>query len=303
MSSSFCSRDINTRHIQVKMADSIELDSLIQFGNVVSNCLQYPDLTYGASEADFIDISTSSNLSDLSDFSESEASFYTDLSPIKPELYKLTDYNNSYNIPKPYQYNEEFNDAASVVLDPSDIALACQSNFQPDDLAEYVSDISYEETYVKDEPNTSDVDESRLPSFSMLVSSVIQSKNHGIQHTYISDDLSEEDDDNVVCKKGKRGAKNILLWKFLLEQLLKGAGLIRWIDQRCGTFRFVDTIEISRLWGEKKRKSDMNFEKLSRAIRHYYRSGFMSRCEGTRLVYKINWRMVPKEWRQKFFTR
>ncbi|KAJ8299486.1 hypothetical protein KUTeg_023546 [Tegillarca granosa] len=269
MSSSLCSRDINTRHIQVKMTDSLEFDSLIQFGDVVSNCFQYSDLSYNTSEAGFID--------------------------------KLSDYNYmNYNTPQSYQYQE---DAASVVLDPSDIALACQSNLQSDDLSDYVTDTSYDETYVKDEPSTSDVDESRLPSFSMLVSSVIQSKNHGIQHHYISDYLSEEDEDNVVCKKGKRGAKNILLWKFLLEQLLKGPGLIRWIDQRCGTFRFVDTIEISRLWGEKKRKSDMNFEKLSRAIRHYYRSGFMSRCEGTRLVYKINWRMVPKEWRQKFFSR
>lgn len=283
------------------MTDSLEFDSLIQFGDVVSNCFQYSDLSYNTSEAGFIDISTTSTLSDLSDLSESEASLYTDLSPVKPEPYKLSDYNYmNYNTPQSYQYQE---DAASVVLDPSDIALACQSNLQSDDLSDYVTDTSYDETYVKDEPSTSDVDESRLPSFSMLVSSVIQSKNHGIQHHYISDYLSEEDEDNVVCKKGKRGAKNILLWKFLLEQLLKGPGLIRWIDQRCGTFRFVDTIEISRLWGEKKRKSDMNFEKLSRAIRHYYRSGFMSRCEGTRLVYKINWRMVPKEWRQKFFSR
>lgn len=106
-----------------------------------------------------------------------------------------------------------------------------------------------------------------------------------------------EEDENVMCRKGKRGAKHVLLWKFLLEKLRDSPDLVRWTDRENGLFRFVDTIEISRQWGIKKGKGDMTFEKLSRAIRHYYKSGFMSRKEGTRLVYKINWKMVPKAYR------
>lgn len=64
------------------------------------------------------------------------------------------------------------------------------------------------------------------------------------------------------------GAKNVLLWKFILEQLRSGTESVRWVNLKTGTFRFVDTTDISRKWGEKKRKSDMNFEKLSRGIRH-----------------------------------
>ena len=64
------------------------------------------------------------------------------------------------------------------------------------------------------------------------------------------------------------GAKNVLLWKFLLEELSKPNGNnVQWVDEREGLFRFVDTTEVSKLWGLKKNKDDMNFGKLSRGIR------------------------------------
>ncbi|KAK3101538.1 hypothetical protein FSP39_004290 [Pinctada imbricata] len=65
------------------------------------------------------------------------------------------------------------------------------------------------------------------------------------------------------------GAKNILLWKFILDQLrMENNDIIKWVDRSSGTFRFVDTLEISKKWGERKKKTDMNFEKLSRGIRY-----------------------------------
>lgn len=97
--------------------------------------------------------------------------------------------------------------------------------------------------------------------------------------------------------KRKRGAKNILLWKFLLAELsAPNAGYIKWVNKDEGTFRFMDTVEVSRRWGQKKQKTDMNFEKLSRGIRHYYKNKFMTRIDGVRLVYKFNWSKIPKEW-------
>ena len=69
------------------------------------------------------------------------------------------------------------------------------------------------------------------------------------------------------------GAKNVLLWKFLLEELSKPSGNhVQWVDEREGLFRFVDTAEISKQWGLKKNKEDMNFEKLSRGIRYSLQS-------------------------------
>lgn len=43
---------------------------------------------------------------------------------------------------------------------------------------------------------------------------------------------------------------------------------IKWVNKSEGTFRFMDTVEVSRRWGQKKQKADMNFEKLSRGIRY-----------------------------------
>ncbi|XP_052243223.1 transcription factor ets-4-like isoform X2 [Dreissena polymorpha] len=111
------------------------------------------------------------------------------------------------------------------------------------------------------------------------------------------DDLGGSYNQNQRCK---RGAKNILLWKFLLEEL-RNSGVrsahIKWENEQEGTFKFVDTTECSRRWGQMKKKADMNFEKLSRGIRHYYRDGLMSRKDGIRLVYKFNWEHVPLKYR------
>jgi len=57
------------------------------------------------------------------------------------------------------------------------------------------------------------------------------------------------------------------LWKFLIEELRKDQAHIKWEDEDKGTFKFVDTTECSRRWGQMKKKEDMNFEKLSRGIR------------------------------------
>ena len=76
--------------------------------------------------------------------------------------------------------------------------------------------------------------------------------------------MIKTNDHNISCA----GAKNVLLWKFLLEELRKPNGNhVQWVDEREGLFRFVDTTEVSKLWGQKKNKDDMNFEKLSRGIR------------------------------------
>ncbi|KAK3608527.1 hypothetical protein CHS0354_010384 [Potamilus streckersoni] len=115
----------------------------------------------------------------------------------------------------------------------------------------------------------------------------------------------DPDDDYSILSvspngKNKRGAKNILLWKFLLEQLAdKNATHVQWLDEKNGIFRFTDTAETSRLWGQLKKKTDMNFEKLSRGIRHYYKDGLMERMNGTRLVYKFNWSKVPRRYHRR----
>lgn len=52
--------------------------------------------------------------------------------------------------------------------------------------------------------------------------------------------------------------------------------IIRWRGAK-GEFRFVNPEEVARLWGQKKHKPTMNYEKLSRALRYYYEGDMISK--------------------------
>ena len=60
----------------------------------------------------------------------------------------------------------------------------------------------------------------------------------------------------------------IQLWQFLLELLAdsSNSSCISW-DGHNGEFKLVDPDEVARRWGERKAKPNMNYDKLSRALR------------------------------------
>uniref|UniRef100_A0A8D9E7I9 DNA-binding protein D-ETS-6 n=1 Tax=Cacopsylla melanoneura TaxID=428564 RepID=A0A8D9E7I9_9HEMI len=60
----------------------------------------------------------------------------------------------------------------------------------------------------------------------------------------------------------------VQLWQFLLELLGEpsNGGLIAWEGNQ-GEFRLVDPDEVAKRWGLKKSKPNMNYDKLSRALR------------------------------------
>ncbi|XP_078463213.1 ETS-related transcription factor Elf-5-like [Lampetra planeri] len=101
---------------------------------------------------------------------------------------------------------------------------------------------------------------------------------------------------DVHCAQRKHkhgGSRGALLWEFLRDLLLGqaegggGAGLLRWEDRQAGSFRFVRAGDVARLWGERKRNPGMTYEKLSRAMRYYYKRGILERVDGRRLVYRF----------------
>lgn len=83
----------------------------------------------------------------------------------------------------------------------------------------------------------------------------------------------------------------IQLWQFLKELLLQPNSYsycIRWIDRTQGIFKIEDSVEVARLWGLRKNRPAMNYDKLSRSIRQYYRKGIMKKTEvSQRLVYQF----------------
>ena len=66
-----------------------------------------------------------------------------------------------------------------------------------------------------------------------------------------------------------QGSGQIQLWQFLLELLSDAANtnIITW-EGTNGEFKLTDPDEVARRWGERKSKPNMNYDKLSRALRY-----------------------------------
>lgn len=92
-------------------------------------------------------------------------------------------------------------------------------------------------------------------------------------------------------RSGGTGGSHIHLWQFLKELLsspqLHGS-CIRWLDRSKGVFKIEDSVRVARLWGKRKNRPAMNYDKLSRSIRQYYKKGIMKKTERSqRLVYQF----------------
>lgn len=103
----------------------------------------------------------------------------------------------------------------------------------------------------------------------------------------------------------------IHLWQFLKELLLKPHNygrFIRWLNKEkggrapqrpwgrgrgqgsdpkipvpaplAGIFKIEDSAQVARLWGIRKNRPAMNYDKLSRSLRYYYEKGIMQKASG-----------------------
>ncbi|KAK7114297.1 hypothetical protein V1264_000379 [Littorina saxatilis] len=86
-----------------------------------------------------------------------------------------------------------------------------------------------------------------------------------------------------------QGSGQIQLWQFLLELLsdAANASCITW-EGTNGEFKLSDPDEVARRWGERKSKPNMNYDKLSRALRYYYDKNIMTKVHGKRYAYKFD---------------
>ncbi|KAL6425400.1 hypothetical protein ACFW04_009532 [Cataglyphis niger] len=88
---------------------------------------------------------------------------------------------------------------------------------------------------------------------------------------------------------GAVGGGQVQLWQFLLELLsdTSNASCIAWEGSN-GEFKLTDPDEVARRWGERKSKPNMNYDKLSRALRYYYDKNIMTKVHGKRYAYKFD---------------
>ncbi|XP_066464772.1 ETS-related transcription factor Elf-3 isoform X2 [Eleutherodactylus coqui] len=114
--------------------------------------------------------------------------------------------------------------------------------------------------------------------------------------------LNSHGTDLLETKKSKHSVRGTHLWEFIRDILLHpdlNEGLLKWEDQSRGVFKFLRSEAVAQLWGQKKKNSSMTYEKLSRAMRYYYKREILERVDGRRLVYKFGknssgWRLEEK---------
>ena len=71
------------------------------------------------------------------------------------------------------------------------------------------------------------------------------------------------------------------------------ASCITW-EGTNGEFKMTDPDEVARRWGERKSKPNMNYDKLSRALRYYYDKNIMTKVHGKRYAYKFDFHGIAQ---------
>ncbi|XP_077013511.1 ETS-related transcription factor Elf-3 [Tamandua tetradactyla] len=102
--------------------------------------------------------------------------------------------------------------------------------------------------------------------------------------------MSKESRECPEGKKSKHAPRGTHLWEFIRDILIHpelNEGLMKWENRHEGVFKFLRSEAVAQLWGQKKKNSSMTYEKLSRAMRYYYKREILERVDGRRLVYKF----------------
>uniref|UniRef100_A0A8D2J8H1 ETS variant transcription factor 7 n=1 Tax=Varanus komodoensis TaxID=61221 RepID=A0A8D2J8H1_VARKO len=80
-----------------------------------------------------------------------------------------------------------------------------------------------------------------------------------------------------------------LLWDYVYQLLCDSRyePFIKWEDKEAKTFRVVDPNGLARLWGNHKNRQNMTYEKMSRALRHYYKLNIIKKEPGQKLLFRF----------------
>lgn len=99
---------------------------------------------------------------------------------------------------------------------------------------------------------------------------------------FLKELLQEVDGENQMQES------DIILSRQQLNEQTAAATIIRWLDKTKGVFKIEDSVRVAKLWGKRKNKPKMNYDKLSRSIRQYYKKGIMKKTDRSqRLVYQF----------------
>ncbi|NXI05064.1 ETV7 factor, partial [Pachycephala philippinensis] len=80
-----------------------------------------------------------------------------------------------------------------------------------------------------------------------------------------------------------------LLWEYVYQLLCdrRYEPYIRWEDRDAKVFRVVNPNGLAQLWGNHKNRMNMTYEKMSRALRHYYKLNIIKKEPGQKLLFRF----------------
>uniref|UniRef100_A0A673BBM9 Transcription factor ETV6 n=1 Tax=Sphaeramia orbicularis TaxID=375764 RepID=A0A673BBM9_9TELE len=81
-----------------------------------------------------------------------------------------------------------------------------------------------------------------------------------------------------------------LLWDYVYQLLSDSRyeNYIRWEDPENKVFRIMDPNGLARLWGNHKNRTNMTYEKMSRALRHYYKLNIIRKETRTKTSIQVH---------------
>uniref|UniRef100_A0A8C0AZ59 ETS variant transcription factor 7 n=1 Tax=Buteo japonicus TaxID=224669 RepID=A0A8C0AZ59_9AVES len=80
-----------------------------------------------------------------------------------------------------------------------------------------------------------------------------------------------------------------LLWDYVYQLLSDSRyePYIKWEDKEAKVFRVVNPNGLAQLWGNHKNRMNMTYEKMSRALRHYYKLNIIRKEPGQKLLFRF----------------
>ncbi|NXL89978.1 ETV7 factor, partial [Alectura lathami] len=80
-----------------------------------------------------------------------------------------------------------------------------------------------------------------------------------------------------------------LLWDYVYQLLSDShyEPYIKWEDKEAKVFRIVNPNGLAQLWGNHKNRVNMTYEKMSRALRHYYKLNIIRKEPGQKLLFRF----------------
>ncbi|NXX38485.1 ETV7 factor, partial [Tricholaema leucomelas] len=80
-----------------------------------------------------------------------------------------------------------------------------------------------------------------------------------------------------------------LLWDYVYQLLSDSRyePYIKWEDREAKVFRVVNPSGLAQLWGNHKNRANMTYEKMSRALRHYYKLNIIRKEPGQKFLFRF----------------